>query len=415
MKMKIISLFVLVFITLNAAWVWASTPLVKWQYYKDVPVAKEGFTLIQLDPQIMKHCQASFADIRITDQQGQEISSQVIQPGQEEVASEASLINTMEYPDYTSTVIDLGTNPKSHNHIELFIKVDEDYLREVTLEASVDSVQWGKLGTGKIFSYAGEQANKIAYPTTNMRYLRVNISKKSGENAIPVISAQVTFLPTNIYSGRMLTAQVISQRSDKERTKIILDLGVPNYFITSIQIPTSDRNFNRHVDCSTTNDYDRNDEQNFLESERILDYHWNNYRSVKDSIEINQFAGRYLVISIFNGNSPVLNLNKCKVYGCAPALIADLSGPVRLWYGNPQAANPDYDLKEFVSLISSRELPIISAGAQQINPDYQAPVIPWTEKNKWLLDAVIVLVAAGFTVFILRKFKQLKSEEEKAE
>lgn len=415
MRIKIVGLLVLAFITINASWGWAAAPKAEWQYYKDVPVEKGGFTLIQLDPQAMKNCQASFADLRITDQQGKEIPSQVIQPGQEEMVSEASLINSVQYPDYTSTVIDLGANPRSHNHIELIIKTDEDYLREVKMEASADAIKWGKLGISKIFSYEGEQANQIAYPTTNMRYLRVNISNKSSEKPLPVISAQVKFLPTNIYEGKLLAAKVTSQRSDKETTKIILDLGVPNYIITGIKIPTPDRNFNRRVDCSTTNKINLNAEEGFLKSERILDYEWKNYRSVKDSIEINQFAKRYLVLSIFNGNSPVLNLNNIKVYGCAPALIADLQGPGRLWYGNPQAPSPNYDLKEFASLISSRDLPVISAGAQQLNPDYQAPVTPWTEKNKWLLDAVIILVAAGFTVFILKKFKQLKDGKDKKE
>ncbi len=415
MRIKMVGLLVLAFITLNASWGWAGTPQAEWQYYKEVPVEKRGFTLIQLDSQAMNNCQASFADLRITDQQGKEIPSQVIQPGQEVMVSEASLINSVEYSDYTSTVIDLGANPKSHNHIELIIKADEDYLREAKLEVSHDGDKWGNLGSSKIFSYAGEQANQIAYPTSNMRYLRVNISNKSGEKPLPVKSAQVKFLPTNIYEGKLLDAKVISQRSDKETTKIVLDLGVPNYIITGIQIPTPDRNFNRRVVCSTTNNSSRNTDEVFIKSDSIMDYEWKDYRSVKDSIEINQFARRYLVLSIFNGNSPVLNINDIQVYACTPALIADLQGPGRLWYGNPQAPSPNYDLKEFVSLISSRDLPVISAGAQQLNPDYQAPVIPWTEKNKWLLDAVIILVAAGFTVFILRKFKQLKDGEDKKE
>lgn len=405
--MKIISLFVLILVLLTASFVQAAAPQAAWQYFKNVSVEKSGFSLVQLDQEVMKNCQSSFADLRLTDEAGKEIPSQVIQPEQEEIVREASLINTVSYADYSSAVIDLGTNPRSNNHIELIIKSDEDYLREVTIEASNDAVQWGKLGDGKIFFYQGEQADQVAYPTTNMRYLRVNISNKAGEKPLILVSALVKYLPTNIYEGKLLSAKVISKRSDKSRTNIVLDLGAPNYIISSVQLKTSDRNFNRLVECITTNNYKLVTEETILKSERILDYEWQDYRSVKDSIDINQFAMRYLVLSIFNGDSPALNLDDIKVYGCAPALIADLQGPARLWYGNPQAISPNYDLTEFASLISSRDLPVVSAGTQQLNPDYQAPVIPWTEKNKWLLDAVIMLVAVGFTAFILRKFRQL--------
>jgi hypothetical protein len=416
MRIKIAGLLVLVFITLHTSWGWAGTPQAEWQYYKDVSVTEGGFTLIQFDPQIMSNCQATFADLRITDQQGKELPSQVIQPGQQVIVSQVSLINSVEYSDYTSTVIDLGANPKSHNLIELNVKVGEDYLREVKLEASADAVKWGNLSNSKIFSYGGEQSNQIAYPTTNMRYLRVNISYKSGEKPLPVKSAQVKFLPTNIYESKLLDTKIISQRADKETTLITLDLGVPNYIITGIQIKTSDRNFNRRVNCFTTdNDSSLNAGEVLLKSEQILDYEWKNYYSVKDSMEINKFARRYLVLSILNGNSPVLNISDIKVYGCAPVLMADLQAPSRLWYGNPKALRPNYDLSEYANLINSRDLPVTLVGAQQLNPDYQPPVIPWTEKNKWLLDAVIVLVAAAFTVYILRKFKQLKAGEDENE
>lgn len=415
MRVKMIGLFTLLLILMQASWVGAIAPKAAWQYYKEVPGGKSGFTLIQLDQEVMKNCQASFADLRITDQNDKEIPSLVIQPGQEEIVSIPSLINIIRYADYSSTVFDLGANPGLNNHIALMVEANEDYLREVKLEASNDGNQWGQLGSGKIFSYEGEQANQISYPTANMRYLRVNISNKAGERPLVTISAQVKFLPTNIYEGKLLTAKLISKRSDKERTRIILDLGVPNYIISSVQIPTSDQNFNRGVDCSTTNNYKIDTGEAFIKSERILDYEWQDYHSVKDSIEINQFAMRYLVLSIFNGDSPALNLKDIKVYGCAPALIADLHGPARLWYGAPQATSPNYDLVEFADLISSRDLPVISAGVQQLNPDYQAPVIPWTEKNKWLLDAVVMLVAAGFTVFILRKFRQLPDVDKQNE
>ena len=63
--------------------------------------------------------------------------------------------------------------------------------------------------------------------------------------------------------------------------------------------------------------------------------------------------------------------------------------------------------------MAKKDLPVLTAGTQHLNPDYKPPVVPWTEKNKWLLDAVIVLLAAGFITIILKKFAQLKKSENK--
>lgn len=413
MRLKRTVLLTLFFIILSASSAMAAFSSQEWKYFKDLPAADEGFALIQADAEIMSNCQDYFADLRVTDREGKEIPSQIIQPAEEEVVSEVSLMDAMNYPDYSSMMIDLGANPRPHNRLAFNIKTDEDYLREVKLQASADAQLWGDLASARIFSYNGEQSNQISYPTSNMRYLRVNIVSKNGEKPLIIISATLKFLPSNIYNGELINTKILSQRSDKESTKLVVDLGVPNYIINTIQIKTADRNYNRNVLCYTSKQATVTGGEMMLDSESILAYQWNDYQSVKDSIEINQFGQRYLVLSIYNGSSPPLKINDIKVYGSQPVLLADLSGPARLWYGNPKAEAPNYDLKGFAGLIAKKDLPVLAGGAQQLNPDYIAPVVPWTEKNKWLLDAMIVLVAAGFIAIILKKFGQIKGQEDK--
>jgi len=388
-----------------------------WQYFKELPVASQGFALIKLDTEVMQNCQASFADIRITDTQGREIASQVIQPGQEEVVHSVSVLNAITYENYTSIVIDMGENPRPHNKLALNVVLDkrEDYLREVEILASDDAVNWGQLGSGKIFAYQNEQFNQISYPTSTMRYVQVNIKKKPGESDIRVNSAQLKFLSSNIYKGKLLPASIISNRSDKTSTQIIVDLGAPNYMITDLQIQTTDRNFNRTVLISSSDQSVATGQESQRVDDKIIAYDFNNYLLNKDHITINQFCHRYMIISILNEDSTPLDIQAIQVYGAAPTFIADLAAPSILWYGNPKAATPSYDLKQFANLITKSNLTVVQAGAQQINPDYKAPVVPWTEKNKWLLDIAIVLVAGGFVLIILRKFKQLNSSHNKAE
>jgi hypothetical protein len=360
----------------------------------------------------MQNCQESFADIRVTDSQGQEIASQLISPGREEVVNSVSALNTANYEDYSSVMIDLGENPRPHNELDLKISMDktEDYLREVEVQASNDATNWGQLGSGKIFAYQNQQFNQISYPTSTMRYLHVNIKKKPGESDLRVTSAQVKFLSSNVYEGKPLTAPIIANRSDNTTTQIIIDLGVPNYMITALQIPTSDRNFNRTVNISSSAQPQATGKENQLANDRIIAYDWNNYQLNKDQITVNQFCRRYLIISIVNEDSPPLDIQSIQVYGAVPAFIADLAAPSMVWYGNPLATAPSYDLKQFANFITKSDLRVVQAGDQEINPDYKAPVVPWTEKNQWLLNAAIILVAIGFISIILRKLKQMGRE-----
>ena len=390
---------------------------VNWRYFKELPAEPAGFALIKLDAEVMQNCQESFADIRITDRQGGEIASQLIQPGQEEMVRSVSLLNAIVYEDYTSVTMDMGTNPRPHNELDLNITMDkgEDYLREVEILASNDASNWGKLGSGQIFAYKNEQFNQISYPTSTMRYVQVNIKKRPGESNLRVNSANLKFLSSNIYQGGPLTASIVSNRSDKTSTTITIDLEVPNYMITAVQIQTPDRNFNRSVRISSSDQTATTGQEVQQAFDRIIAYDWNNYQLNKDQVVVDQFCRRYLIISILNEDSPPLDIKAIQVYGDNPYFIADLAAPSILWYGNPQAEVPSYDLKQFVNLIGKSDLAVVQAGGQQINPDYQAPVIPWSERNKWLLDLVIVLVAAVFVVIIMRRFQQLgnhnKTEE----
>jgi len=380
-----------------------------WQFFKEIPAQQPGFALVQLDSETMQNCQTTFADIRVTDQNGKEIASQVVQPGQNLVVQTVSLLNAINYPDHTSITIDMGPNHRPHNRLDLSIEMNKTdaYLREVEIMASDDAYTWGKLGSGKIFAYQYQQYNQITYPTSTMRYLQVNIKNQAGESPLRVSSAQLLFLAGNIYVGQALPAAVLSERTDRTTTTLVVDLGVPNYMVTEVEIRASDRNFDRNITITTGAKVEVNGQEEHLAAERIIAYDWNNYNLTKDRVNVYHFSQRYLIISILNQDSPALDIQGISVYGATPYVLAEVAAPSILWYGNPQATAPLYDLKQFADLISKTDLPLQVVGPQQLNPAYQPPLVPWTERNKWLLDAAVIFVAAGFAALILRKLRQL--------
>lgn len=376
-----------------------------WQYYKELPVSSSGFSAIKLDTEVMSHCQENFVDLRVTDQSGREISSQVIQPDKERRDIATTALDRIEYPEYTSMTLDLGNTPQAHNRIDVFLDSTKDYMREITLEASKDNQNWGRIGQGRIMMYQGRTYNTISFPTNTARYLRVNVKQLSGEKRLVLSNAIVYFMPISLYKGQPIPVKILSQRSDRTRTNLIVDLQVPNYFIDRITIETPDRNYSRVVYIDSDNRPSKSNNPLTLNTDAIFDYKWQDYSATRDFIEINQYSRRYLFISIENENSAPLKISQIKVSASTPYLLADLAGPARLWYGNPNVDRESYDLGKFAYLVQTTDLKWVTPAAQQVNPDYR---VPWTDQHKWLLDALILLVALGFIVIIIRNLNKIK-------
>ncbi|WP_054694241.1 DUF3999 family protein [Syntrophomonas palmitatica] len=409
MRKIIAALITLLFLALSATAAAAAAVRPAWHYYREIP-DYNGFALIKLDKAVMNHCQDFFADLRITDNNGNEIPCQILQPGMGEISIPVTLLNAADYTDHSSVILDLGANPQAHNRLNLVLDSQKDYLREVRLESSNDKQNWGYLTKGSILYYNKEEKSEpIAYTTSDARYIRVNISRFPGEKALHVRSAMVHYVPAGIYKGEIIETSLVSKRSDRKYTHIVLDLKAPNYFITRVEIKTSNRNFDRNVECFTTAEITDNEQKQMFISNRIWDHQWQGYNASKTGIELQQYAQRYLMLDIYNGSSPPLKISDIKVYGDTPVLLADLHGPARLWYGNSKARLPEYDLAQFAALLENKDLAQLKPGPEKINPDYVPPAIPFSEKHRWLLNAAIILVAAGFIIYILRNLKKMKA------
>ena len=91
-------------------------------------------------------------------------------------------------------------------------------------------------------------------------------------------------------------------------------------------------------------------------------------------------------------------------------VVVSLTGkdPYEVYFGNPEAKTPRYDLTHRMRYIDTQELPRLILGPRQSNPDYSGPksVRPWSEEHAGLLWVVMgaVIVALALLIFnLLRK------------
>jgi hypothetical protein len=109
------------------------------------------------------------------------------------------------------------------------------------------------------------------------------------------------------------------------------------------------------------------------------------------------FAGTLRLV-VTDYRNPPLSLTGARVIAPARQLVlagADLAGPLRLYFGNPQAQAPNYDFAASLPLtLDPPPAPLSADGAVQQNPDYRPTPKPWAERHPWLVYVVLGAASA---------------------
>lgn len=429
------ALFAAAMFFLLAAPAYAAFQSPSWQFNKQVQAQNDGLALINLDSEVLGHTRDDLADVRLSDETGQEVAYQLLQPefDQEETFPVQLINNVVRENEFSSVTLDLQTGDHRHNRIllDLESKEDYDYLREVKIEGSTDNRTWNLVATQKVFYVSPHyRQNDLAYPTASFRYMKVTIDAK-GEKNLTIRGARVKYvqdavlpvtykdpdgppatyretdgaLPyadsTSTRAGSMLPATLLTNRTDPKtnRTELLIDLGTKGYQIKQIDLQVSGGNYNRLI-----NYYDGNDTNNWrqLGQDRIYHYRWPDYEASKNTLFINRSGGRYLKLVIDNQDSPPLNIEGVAVWGDYPKILADLrQGSYTLWYGNPDSRVPQYDLSQFAKLIDKSKLAVLQPGQESINANYR----PKLTDNRRVLNIVTILAAVAIGLIILKNMK----------
>ncbi|MDD4169736.1 MAG: DUF3999 family protein [Desulfotomaculaceae bacterium] len=419
------ALFAAAIFLLLAAPAYAAFQSQSWQFNKQVQAQNDGLALINLDSEVLGHTRDDLADVRLSDEAGQEVAYQLLQPefDQEETFPVQLIDNVVRENEFSSVTLDLQTGDHRHNRIllELESKEDYDYLREVKIEGSTDNRTWNLVTAQKVFYVSPHyRQNDLAYPTASFRYMKVTIDAK-GEKNLTIRGAKVKYvqdavLPvtykgpdalqyavsTSTRAGSMLPVTLLTNRTDPQtnQTELLIDLGTKGYQIMQLDLQVRGGNYNRLI-----NYYDGNDTNNWrqLGQDRIHHYRWPDYEASKNTLFINRSGSRYLKLVIDNQDSPPLNIEGVAVWGDHPKILADLrQGSYTLWYGNPDSKAPQYDLSQFVKLIDKSKLAVLQPGQESTNASYR----PKITDNRRVLNSITILTAVAIGLIILKNMKR---------
>ncbi len=399
----------------------ADFSLANWQFKKAlVPPAGEqtkGFGEVVFDQEIFGHAKSDMSDIRIIDSASGEVSYVLV--------TEAPQFGRASYPvrildkgvdtasGITTFVADLGKDGIIHNAIE--IGTDSiNFRRQVTVEGSADMQQWLTLASGQsIYDYTVEfkaQNLLVKYPDSTMRFLRIKIMD-NGEHPLRILGATV-YRETAIaakevaYAGTVLT-------QEENKTKFVsiatLDIGATGLPTSKLVLETQDTNFNREVALEGSNDMQS---WNIVQYRDVLfSYQTPAFTGSKTTLEYPETNYRYFRLTIFNKDNAPIHISAATAYGLLRKLVFgyDPALTYAVYYGNPAARFPDYDLKNYLGYFDKMGRVQFTLASEIANPSYVAPKppeVPLSERSPYLMLIALLVTVAIIGILIFRLFKR---------
>lgn len=388
----------------------------QWQYERPIilpTLGEVGYVRLKLDRTVASGS-ADFKDIRII-QNEREVPYQfsVETADVREQYLSSGVVNTVvDSTGRLQFVLDLGQEGTLHSRIH--IETDSpNYKRQVSVFAGSalfphSSGEWNLLtDKGYIFKFTDPQTRfstdrgEVSYPQNSSRYIRVVVGS-GPEGALTLLRGSVYRYEISSAKEEIetLSADVL-QKSESQTTEVIIDLGASGIPSHRITLSVNDRgNFSRNAYIFGSSDavnwsrvgqghLSQIDTPKFSGSSLSIDYPEMTYQFYKVSIQ--NFDDLPLQVA---NHVQVTHVVRTLVFQAQPGVSHTL------YYGNIEAYTPRYDLSRYFEYLETTALPEARLAPQQENGVFVAPkgpVVPFTERNKILLNvtlAVLVLLIA---------------------
>lgn len=400
----------------------APEPLSAWLYFKEIRMpgafgADSGSRLLDfvLDRDTLDGTRAGQSDLRLYDSAGREV------PYMLRVRREIATGNDFPAREFnrgadggaTQVSLDLGEQAQQHNQVDIET-AGNNFRRLVDVQGSPDGAQWSTLASGSIifrFAAGGRSAEQKAvdYPVSRYRYLRIRVSRdpQVDRGAPELMGARVR--RSVQMKGEMVSFQGILEGRDPDRMNARpasiwrVDLGgrIP---IQRVLIAAGDSVFSRPFQLEAV---DNPAAPVLLASgELTRDENTGSHLAIEFA---EQFARRLRLTVTDDRNAPLL-ITSITAQSAARQVVFDSaaanSGPLRLYYGNPRAIAPRYDLAARLPSELGPGLSLLTLGPQRENPIYRPEPKPFSERSPWLVYVVLgaaSLVLAAILVSLARE------------
>jgi len=380
-----------------------------WKFHVPVRVPESGrLCVIPFDRALYSRMRLDLGDLRVI-RDGEEIPYviETMAGSVEEHECGLGILNKSVIP-HTGVQLTLDLDKckdlKQHSRIA-FATAETNFRQRVRIETSDDNRFWlVSREDGYIFDFTqGDRKLSVLtvdYPVSTRRYVRATIF---GWTETEAITAARSFYRVEHPAERYILDAITPERSEDPETRssiLKLDLAQSGLPHDRVRLEADRSDFHRAAELEVSED-----SKAWTIVTRGTIFQVPGEQSL--AITYPQRHERYLRLRIFNGdNRPVPALRVYvetlkRVFKFLPPSAGDLW----LYYGNPNARPPVYDL----AAILGRQAPMpetsLVIGEWKVNPDYRPPPgqeKPWSERHPAVLYTVLGLAVVGMGLVTVR-------------
>jgi len=386
-----------------------------WKYRAAVRVLEPGrLCVLPVERTLYARMRRDLADLRIV-RDGQEIPYviETLTGALEEHECSPEIMNQSVVPDTgVQVTLDLAKCKGDPKHSRLRLATAErNFRQKVRIETSDDNRFWNVAREdGYIFDFTqGDRKLSVLtvdYPVSTRRYVRATVLGWTNPGAIT--SAWSLYRLERPAEQYIIDAQNPARAEDPETRSSVLtvDLGQSGLPHSQVRFETDNSSFHRAVELNASDD-----KNTWRMVARGAIYQVPGEQSL--AIPYSERHERYLRIRMFNGDN--LPAPVQRVYVETVKRLVKFQprsdGDYWMYYGNPGAKPPVYDL----AIILSRQTPSLETtplvAEWQLNPDYRPPPEerkPWSDRYPAVLYtalAAAILVMGAVTVRFLIKVR----------
>ena len=389
-----------------------------WKYIRPIDIQGQSGILSAHIPEDISWTARDYSDIRIIDGQGNEVPYLLSRNSTSSAnTSNARLIDMTQGQDgSTRFVADFGSTGVVRTAVHIG-NSSANFRRQVSVYSSdslipLDSSGWSPVTSqGYIFTftdpYTGASSGKdtVSFSPHAARYYKVVIGAGiEGPVIVNAISGYRDVTVSALSYSRTVTGAVYNNPT-KKTSELTLDLGAVGRVSSSVTINSSDTNYSRRVIVDVS-DTGATSSWVYAGQSSISNISTSVFKGYSNRVDYPEQRARFIRLSVVNDDNPALSLSQtATVTGPVLSVIFEAHPGVSysLYYGNPLARQPEYDIARIVSYIDQSTLAVAPVGSESLNPLYVAPpepVVPFTESHAVLLNILLVLVVVGIGVVI---------------
>ncbi|HYJ85444.1 MAG TPA: DUF3999 family protein [Pyrinomonadaceae bacterium] len=396
----------------------AQTATSPWAFFVEISSGAEapGLYDVTVPLEVMDKSRQDLADLRLYDARGKEVpyAVRIRSEVDDRLVIGGSLFNQAKIGLTASEAsVDLGEDRGEHNEVEIET-AGTNFRRRVAVEGGDTGTDWKTLQTGAlIFGFESQnktvQSDRVSYPTSRYRYLRVKVFADELTDKEPPTITNVSAVKAVRAKGELTTwdanvpAYQLLRNQGAPSSAWNIDLGarVPcDRLILDVDDPSFSRAFQIEAgeDPQSLRLVASGELTRRIGERAPLVIHFDQEENVRKlRLLIRDYSNQTLTITAIKGGAParqaVFELKE------VPAQ------PLRLFFGNPNATAPHYDFEKELPTRLSITPVRIGVGPAANNPDYKPEPLPLTERVPWLIYIVLTLssIALGLILFSLAR------------